>query len=153
MGRALLTRCALETASLAGTECAVDPAFRADPGNAAYHAFVTGRATPASDLPKRYRPVAAAIEKRDAREVNNAIAGMDDPVSRLVAVGVAVRRGIEDTAILETGAATASANGWKRPLAAYLRRLKQLYEAAGDRAGSASVEARLRAMEESKSSE
>ncbi len=146
MGRALLTRCALETASLVGNDCPIEPSFVADRENATYHAFVTGRPLTAADLPKRYRPVAAALEKRDAPATNDAIVGMDDPVSRIVAVGVAVRRGIEEAAILETGAATASAHGWKRPLLAYLLRLKQLYERAGNRAGSTSVEARIKAL-------
>ncbi len=152
MGRALLTRCALETASLAGDECAVDPAFRTDPENAAYYAFVSGHPHSSPALPKRYRAVAAAIEKRDAAATHDAIADMEDAVSRLVAVGVAVRHGIEDTAIFEAGAATASANGWERPLAAYLSRLRTLYETAKDPVGTASVEARIKTLETNKKS-
>jgi len=150
MGRALLTRCALETAALAANDCTIESEFLTDRENAAYHAFVTGRTASAADLPKRYRPVAAALGKSDSTAVSAAISEIDDPVSRLVAIGVAARCGKADAALFEIGASTAAAQGWKRPLTAYLLRLRALYEAAGDRTGTASAEARLKVIGQDK---
>lgn len=152
MGRIFLTRCAIETAMLSATECAVDSLYLSDPENAAYHALLTGRQLIAANLPKRYRRFAVALEKRQMAEVAAALSDIDDPVSRLIAVGVAARHGFADGAILERGAATASMNGWQQPLIAYLLHLKRLYEAAGDTAGVSSVEARLEVIEQGKKS-
>jgi len=148
MGRALLIRCAVGIAALTDGDCAVGPVYLKDPENAAYLALLAGRSPAVKDLPKRYRAFAEALGRGRADTIAAEVAAIDEPVSRLVAVGVAVHRGLFDAALLETGATTASENGWKRPLSAYLLRLKALYEAAGDTTGSASVEARLSVIEQ-----
>ncbi len=147
MGRVLLTRCALETAVLVAAECPLEAAFLTDPANAAYHRLLTGETPRADDLPKRYRSFAGALAEGATPAVTDAVSRIEDPVSRLVAVGIAFRRGLADTALLEVGAATSSAQGWKRPLTAYLLRLKERYTAAGDTAGAAAVEARFKTLD------
>jgi hypothetical protein len=75
-----------------------------------------------------------------------AIIAIDDPLSRLIASGLAVRHRLENDAILQTAVETASRNGWKRALLAWLERLKSSHEAAGDAAKASSTQSRIDMM-------
>ena len=81
--------------------------------------------------------------KRTTSNDYDGITAIDDPLSRLIACGVCVKYLPSDETILQTGISTASANGWRRPLWAYLNKLQEHYLATGDQNKSAAVKARL----------
>ena len=78
-------------------------------------------------LPAPYQGLAAALEKRDEGDVLEEINGIKDDLSRLIAIGLAVRHQVENEAILTNAVDLASANGWRKPLLVYLDRLKSFY--------------------------
>ena len=129
LARAELTRCAARVASLEFDDC---PAFAAlaqdaQPAERAYANYLAAKAT-AVDL---------GLLPAAQRETPAAIA---DPLSRLVAAGVLLRSGRADPALYALAADTASAQGWRRPLLAWLQLQAQRADAAPD----AELAARLR---------
>ncbi len=94
-------------------------------------------------LPEPYRPFWTALRNGDAVKAAAAITAIDDPLSRLIASGLAVRHGLETEAILRTAVETASQNGWKRALLAWLERLKSFHEAAGDAEKASAIRSRI----------
>jgi hypothetical protein len=109
LARAELVRCAVRVASLEFDECSGFEALRAEAGaeELAYAEFLAGR---------RERPGAA---------------GTDDPVSRLVATGVKLRQAVVTPGEVAAAVDIASAQGWRRPLLAWLGVQAKLAEAAG----------------------
>lgn len=133
VGRLYLTRCAVERAALVEAPCEEAARYAGDPANDAYRAQITGGTAPAKDIPPQYRDLDAALAARSVAKVNTALDDIDDPLSRCIAAGIAVSRDLFDAATLELAARAASEQGWKRPLAAYLTKLRDLYAAQGDR--------------------
>jgi hypothetical protein len=118
VARAELTRCALRVASLLLEPCAGFEALRADSPAAerAYADYLAGGVAPADValLPPQHR--AAASPAAGAA----AVAAIEDPLSRLIAAGVLFRNGRASPDVLIVAADTASAQGWRRPLLAWL---------------------------------
>ncbi len=114
----------------------------------AYCHFLKGNfsAVDAKKLPTRYTGVLKAAVARDAAAAGREIAAIDDPLSRLIACGVWTRYLHADEAIIQIGIDTASANGWRRPLWAYLERLQNYYLENGDQAKANSVSERLKLL-------
>lgn len=132
LARAELTRCAARVASLEFDDC---PAFTAlaqdaQPAERAYANYLAAQAT-AADM---------ALLPAAQREAPAAIA---DPLSRLVASGVLLRSGRADPALYALAADTASAQGWSRPLLAWLNLQAQRAEAAHDSALAARLHRRI----------
>jgi hypothetical protein len=108
VARAELVRCSLQTASLDFDSC---PGFEklradADPEELAYAEYLAGR---------------------------GARAATDDPLSRLVFLGVQFRSGKATPENISSAIDIASAQGWRRPLLAWLGVEEKRAEAAGDR--------------------
>jgi hypothetical protein len=117
MARVELMRCAARVASLVQDECDGFEKLRTDAAapERAYADYLAGRTQgDASLLPPQHRAIAA--KSADASAVQN----IADPLSRLVAAGVIFRRGDASPAVLATAVETASAQGWRRPLLAWL---------------------------------
>jgi len=138
LARAELLRCAARVASLEFDDCAGFEAFAADAGaqERAYAAFLAGRwqgLDPAL-LPAQHRALIAGAA--DA----GMLAAIEDPMSRLVAAGVLFRVGRLAPSGIAAAADTASANGWRRPLLAWLG----IQAARADAAGDADAAARIR---------
>lgn len=118
VARAELTRCALLVASLAFEPCAEFEALRADAPAAerAYADYLAGRiaADQVPLLPPQHRPLAQGAA--DAA----ALGAIVDPLSRLVAAGVLFRTGRASPGVLALASDTASGQGWRRPLLAWL---------------------------------
>jgi hypothetical protein len=117
MARIELTRCAARVASLVQDECEGFEKLRPDaaPAERAYADYLAGRAeADASLLPPQHR--ATAARSADA----SAIQSIADPVSKLIAAGVIFRRGEASPALLDSAVEIASAQGWRRPLLAWL---------------------------------
>lgn len=129
VARAELVRCALQVASLAPAACDGFEALRADAAEAemAYAAYLTGAALSAAQV-AQLPPAHRAMAGTDAPQ---RLAGIEDPLSRLVAVGVMVRSGRGSPEVLRIAAETASQQGWRRPLLAWLGAQARLAEEAG----------------------
>ena len=151
LGKAWLTRMALQVAvreELEEGEYLKTEAAEAVPANRNFYRFLKGDAATVdvSLLPEPYRPFWIAFRSGDAAKAAVAITAIDDPLSRLIASGLAVRHGLETEVILRTAVETASRNGWKRALLAWLERLKSFHEAAGDAEKASAIRSRIDMM-------
>jgi len=139
LARVELTRCALQVASLEFEPCAGFEALRQDapPAERAYAEFLAGRWAELEFrlLPARYRAIVQAGTASTA-----ALAEIDDPRSRLIAAGALFRVGRLSPAGVSLAADTASAQGWRRPLLAWLNVEIARAQAAGDRAQAERLE-------------
>lgn len=133
VARVELLRCATRVASLAFEDCAGFDALRADATAAdrAYADYLAGNVAPAGIalLPEAQRAVAGAGSDTAAA---SAVAAIKDPLSQLVAAGVLLRASRATPALLDTAVATASDQGWRRPLLAWLGVQRLRAEQAGD---------------------
>ena len=130
LARIELAHCAAATASLVLQPCAGFEALRIDAGAAeiAYADFLGARLT-APDvalLPAAQRGVAALLVDAasaaapPASTAAIALRAIDAPLSRLVGAGVLFAAGRADPAVIDIAIETASAQGWRRPLLAWL---------------------------------
>ena len=129
VARAELTRCALRVTSLVFEPCVGFDALRPDAPAAerAYGDYLAGRILPpdVALLPPEHRAVAATNADRAA------LRAIADPLSRLVAAGVLFETGRASPEVLELAVETASAQGWRRPLLAWLGAQARRAEMAG----------------------
>jgi hypothetical protein len=142
--RAELTQCAARVAALVFEDCAGFDKLAQDasPADRAYAAYLAGRAT-ASDaalLPAQHQPVAAAASDAAAA---SAVQAITDPLSKLVASGVLLRAGKASPPVLADAVDTASAQGWRRPLLAWLGVQSMRAEQAGDSAEAQRIKRRI----------
>jgi len=144
LARAELLRCAARVASLDFVACDGFEPLRPDAAapELAYADYLAG--LPVADrialLPAAQRAPAAAPDAATAAAALPAIA---DPLSRLVAAGVLLRTGRASPATLTLAVDTASAQGWRRPLLAWLGLQLQRAESAGDSAAVATLRRRI----------
>lgn len=151
-----LTRCAAELASLASLEAvavaggaAACPAFeplRADagPAAAAYADFLGGPVDAARVALLPVAQQAAATAGSDGLRREAAVRGIADPLSRLVAAGAALRDGAATPGLVALAVDTASAQGWRRALLAWLTVQRKLAESAADEAAAAAIRRRIK---------
>jgi hypothetical protein len=118
VGRAELVRCAVRAASLEFDDCpGFEPVRRgARQEELAYAEYLSGRGKHAAGA---------------------------DQLSRLVAAGVQLRSGAATPATMEEAVAIASAQGWRRPLLAWLGALEKRAQDAGDGEAAARVRRRI----------
>lgn len=132
VARAELVRCGVRVASLEFNEfneldeCPGFAALASDAGTAelAYAAFLSGQPVDPALLPPYYRAVLDGG--------NVALDSIEAPLPRLIAAGVLLRSGRLAPADIELAVDTASAQGWRRPLLAWLGVQAQLAEKTGD---------------------
>jgi hypothetical protein len=135
-----LTRCATRVASLQFEPCAGARELQRDLAKpeAVYLAYLEGQALDAADtalLPEAQRsllanPAALADPKLD-------------PLSKLVAAGVALQRNVASPTTIQAAIDTAAQQGWARPLLAWLTLAKQRAEAAGAAEEAARIQRRI----------
>jgi hypothetical protein len=143
LARAELMRCAAHVASLVFEPCQGFESLRGDAAapERAYADHLAARRLPRDDierLPPAQQAVAAAVAGGDTASAD--VQGIDDPLSRLVAVAVLFQAGKASPAALALAADTASAQGWRRPLLAWL----EVLALRAERAGAADEAERLR---------
>ena len=145
LARLELMRCAAQVASLVVLPCDRFDALRPDASvpEQAYADYLAGRVSPQQVplLPEAQRKVAAAGEAAT-------LAGIEDPLSRLVAAGVLFQAGRASPAVVAAATETASAQGWRRPLLAWLLLQVQRAEAAGDAEAAAALRRRVGIVEQ-----
>jgi len=121
VARAELLRCALRVASLEFDDCPGFEALRRDAAaqEIAYADYLAGRGP---------RPGSANAE---------------DPLSKLVAAGVLMRNATLAPEGIAAAVDTASAQGWRKPLLAWLGVQLKRAEAAGDLPGASQIRRRM----------
>ncbi len=134
MARAELMRCAAHTASLAFEPCEGFERLRQDaaPAELVYADYLAGRQLPRDDierLPPAQRDAAAVIAGGAMSSAN--LQGIDDPLSRLIAAALLFRAGKASPEMMALATDTASTQGWRRPLLAWLQVQAQRAERAG----------------------
>jgi len=135
MARAELMRCAARVASLAFEPCDGFERLRHDVGvpERAYADHLAARALSRDaieQLPPAQRAAATAIAGGAASSAS--VQGIDDPLSRLIAIGVLFQAGRADPSMITLAVDTASAQGWRRPLLGWLKVQALRAERAGD---------------------
>ena len=139
VARVELARCAGRAASLSVEPCSGFEALRADasPAELAYASYLAGRvqAPDVPSLPEQHRAVASALAA--GRADNAALLAIADPLARLVAAGALFAAGRADAQTTALAVDTASAQGWRRPLLAWLNLQAQAARQAGDADGAA----------------
>jgi hypothetical protein len=136
VAQAELVRCAVQVAALE-TDCPGFGAIALDatPAQRAYAAYLEGRwqGLDAGLLPAQHRPVVAG----------GTLAGVADPLARLVAAGALLRAGRITPGDIGVAVETASQQGWRRPLLAWLGVQEKRAQAAGDAAAVERVRKRM----------
>ncbi|AIY41817.1 hypothetical protein LT85_2659 [Collimonas arenae] len=137
VARVELTRCATRVASLEFDNCAgFQPlAQDADVGERSYAAYLNGQwqGLDAGLLPPQHRTVVST----------GGLGEISDPLSQLVAAGALLQSGRLTPADIATATETASAQGWRRPLLAWLGVQSQRAKAAGDADAQARLQRRM----------
>jgi hypothetical protein len=127
VAQAELVRCAARVAALV-YDCPGFTALANDatPAQRAYAAYLDGRwqGLDASLLPEQHRAVVAS----------GSLDGVQDPLARLVAAGALLKAGRIPPSSIAAAVDTASTQGWRRPLLAWLGVQEQRARAAGDAA-------------------
>jgi hypothetical protein len=129
VARAELTRCAVQVASLDFAPCTGFEPLRRDAPDTerAYADFLAGVLPPeqARLLPEQYRGVAGG------QGGGAALKAIKDPISRVVAAGVLLRTNRADPEVLQVAVDTASEQGWRRSVMAWLGAQAMRAERAG----------------------
>lgn len=136
MARAELMRCAALVASLQFGPCEGFERLRVDAGRPelAYAAYLQGRLDPAQRelLPPPQQPLVQPPATEAAQLA--ALQATTDPLSRLLGAALWLQGGHATPAVLALAVDTASAQGWRRPLLAWLGAQQQRARDAGDTA-------------------
>ena len=147
LARLELARCAAQVAALDVSPCSGYDAVAQDAAapEQAYARYLRGAQQPADVvlLPKAQQPIAAQSSAQAAA----VLAAIDDPLSRLVAAGALAVRGPLPMPVVQQAVDTATAQGWRRALMAWLINQQRLAQEQGDTALAAQVQRRLDVMQ------
>ena len=161
LARIELAHCAAQVASLVFQPCAGFEALRADAPapERAYADYLAARVQVQDIglLPEAQRSVAAGVATGPGDAANGAgngagngaannaaLGAIADPLSRLVAAGVLFEANRADPQVIGIAIDTASSQGWRRPLLAWLGLQLKRAELAGASAGASDEALRLR---------
>ena len=143
VAHAELVRCATRAASLEYDDC---PGFAplaqdASAAERAYAAYLAGRweSLDAALLPEQHQ----AVVRAPAGQAASVLAGIQDPLSRMVAAGVLMQAGRIAPVDIVVATETASGQGWRRPLLMWLGVAQKRAQAAGDTAEAARIGRRI----------
>jgi hypothetical protein len=148
LARLELSRCATRVASLVIEPCTawaeLDPDAAAP--ERAYAAYLAGQVLPrqVAQLPQQHR----ALALPGATVPVAALQAVADPLARLVAAGVLLQTGRADPGVIRLAIDTASAQGWRRPLLAWLGVQALRADAAGDSADAQRIRRRMALVSE-----
>ena len=152
LARAELARCAVRVASLEFDNCAgYEPlAQDARAPEQAYAAFLSGRwsGLDAALLPAQHRAIVVKAATGPDRPLNAAptsslLSAMEDPLARLVAAGALLQNARLTAPDIKVATETASSQGWRRPLLAWLGVQLKRAQDAGEQAAAARLQRRI----------
>lgn len=145
---AYLTRYALQTAVLERFDDrdyrkleSVEP----HPENIHYHAFLQGAFNRVEErsLPPQYHRFLSACKNGKQTEIDLSIEAIEDPMSRLIASGLAVREQFYQERTLQTAIGTAAEQGWKKALLTYLKKLRDFYASINEQDKAGTMQQRI----------
>lgn len=146
MARLELVRCAAQVASLVLEPCTGYLALAADanPPEQAYAAFISGHWTGLDPklLPMAYQGLVSSPTAASAA-ANSQLTQMQDPLPRLIAAGALLQRELLTPSDIGLAVDTASEQGWRRPLLAWLGVQLKLSQAAGHAAAAQQTQRRI----------
>jgi hypothetical protein len=150
LARAELMRCASRVASLSFEPCSGFESLRRDAAapEAAYAAYLMADTVEAQQLallPAHHRTLAASATAPAA--ALSALKDMPDPLSRLVGAAVLMRGSRASPDVVAFAVDTASAQGWRRALLAWLQVQARGAEQAGDAATAQRLRRRIALVE------
>lgn len=133
LAQAHLTKYAVQTALLERIDDSVYlkiAAVQSTPENSNYYDFMKGRFDQADTryLPEQYRNLVDALRRGNKTDITAEGLKINDPLSRLIAVGIIIQYEECDEKLLQNAADTASRNGWKKALLVYLEKLADYYK-------------------------
>jgi hypothetical protein len=159
LARAELTRCAARVASLEFDNCAAYQPLATDAGapERAYAAFLTGQwsGLDAALLPEQHRALVlkaapsqpatgGASQSLSALPPTPSVLGaIEDPLARLIGAGVLLQTSRLPPPDIDIATETASSQGWRRPLLAWLGVQLKRASDSGDRDASARIQRRI----------
>ena len=151
MARLALMRCALQVASLDWDDCSGYTAYAPDAALAeqAYHRYLYGALQPADValLPAQHQGVGASLVQGAAVTAAQ-LHAIPDAKARLVAAGAALRAGHTPVDNLWPAVdATATPQGWRRPLMAWMELERRRLEAAGATQAAQTLARRLAVLQ------
>jgi hypothetical protein len=116
-----------------------------DPENKNFYNFLKGAFDQVDEnlLPGEYRGFLKAFRHGKEGNMEREFAGIEDPLSKLIAAGLLARQHRCPEMILKAAADTASENGWKKALVAYLAELQFFYETKKEMGKAADVQKRI----------
>lgn len=132
LAKAYLIRMAMDVAVLAKARdedfVKID-AVESNSSNRNFHDFLKGdlKRVQVTLLPDQYHGMASTLLMGNTDKLAPELRKIEDPISRIIACGVCVRVGRFDEELLTAAVSTASYNGWKRALLAYLEKLRIFY--------------------------
>ena len=142
--RAELTRCAVRIAALETGPCKGFVALSAHAAaeDSAYARYLTGdwQGLDAGKLPPQYR---ALLNVKDDASLVRSLEEIKDPISRAIAAGVLFQAGRASPEVVALATRTASDQGWRRALLAWLEIQARRAEAAGDTASLELIRKRI----------
>jgi hypothetical protein len=152
--RAYLTKYALHVAVLepfGGDECrqieTVQP-IAEDTNYCAFLAGVSPSQINATLLPGQYQDIVTTVKKGGSGELTHAVTKIKDPLSRLIAIGWLIKQERFGEDLLLIASDTASRQGWKKALLAYLDRLHTFYREKKEVKKADAVGQRIRLIRE-----
>ncbi|MDO8785908.1 MAG: hypothetical protein Q7J12_06785 [Syntrophales bacterium] len=120
-------------------------AVQDDPENKNFYNFLKGlfEQVDESLLPREYRGFLKTLRHGGEKDMEQEIAKIEEPLSKLIVAGLLVRKHRCPEVILKAAADTASENGWKKALVAYLTELQSFYETKKEMEKAANIQRRL----------
>jgi hypothetical protein len=153
LSKAYLTKYAVRTALLEDMKGSdyldigtIDP----DPENRNYFIFLKGNLSIVDEklLARQYRPVVKAYIGGSQESIDQEIARMRDPLSRLIAIGIIVKKDRYDEATLQMAVNTASENSWRKTVLVYLDKLLSFYEAKNEKNKAEQLRLRIKLLKD-----
>jgi len=148
LARAYLTKYAVQVAVLEafdGREYlkidAVEPVLQ----NKSFYSFLKGAFDNVDEkqLPQQYAGFFRTFKSGKKDDVAYEISKMENPLSKLIAIGLLVKKDKYDETDLKLAIDIASQNGWKKALLAYLGKLQSFYKTNNQQDKAAHVEERI----------
>ena len=133
LAKAYLTKCSVRVATLGEINCDEFNVIEGIEGNRKnnnFYTFLKGNFDNVDGklLPERYQKFFKSIKTDTIEDLNSEIVTIEDPLSRLIAVGLSVKHGRYNESTLRAALDVASAQGWKKALLAYLEEIKAFYK-------------------------
>jgi hypothetical protein len=148
LARAYLTKYAVQVAVLETFDDreylridAVEPVLQ----NKNFYSFLKGAFDNVDEklLPQQYAGFLRAFQSGKKDDVAHEISKMDNPLSKLIAIGLLVKKNNDDEIDLKLAIDIASQNGWKKALLTYLGKLQSFYKTNNKPDKAAHVEERI----------